>query len=89
MRTLSAFGLFFLLSLAPSISNAQAGDVRRGWVERDAQGRRLGTAEPSSSGGYVLRDPQGRRTGTLEPGPGGTWTKRDAQGRRIGTREFR
>lgn len=89
MRTFPAFGLFLLLSLAPSISNAQGADLRRGWVERDAQSRRLGTAEPSSSGGYVLRDPQGRRTGTLEPSPGRTWTKRDPQGRRVGTQEPR
>jgi len=89
MRTLSAFGVFCLLFLAPSISSAQGSDGRRGWVERDSQGRRLGSAEPRPGGGYVLRDTQGRRTSTLELGPSGTWTKRDAQGRRVGTQESR
>ena len=89
MKFLLAIGLACLLSLAPSSAEAQGVEPRRGWVERDPQGRRLGTAEPSVGGGYVLRDPQGRRTGTLEPGAGGTWVKRDAQGRRLGTREPR
>ena len=89
MKILLAIGLGCLLSLATSSVEAQGAEPRRGWVERDSQGRRLGTAEPNAGGGYVLRDRQGRRTGTLEPGAGETWVKRDAQGRRLGTREPR
>jgi hypothetical protein len=89
MKALLTFGFMLLVSLTPSTSGAQGSDVRRGWVERDAQGRRVGTAEPQFGGGYVLHDPHGRRTGTLEPGSGGAWVRRDAQGRRVGTREPR
>lgn len=89
MKFLLAIGLGCLLSLAPTFAEAQGPEPRRGWVERDVQGRRLGMAEPGAGRGYILRDPKGRRIGTLEPDSGGTWVKRDAQGRRLGTRESR
>jgi len=81
--------ILLLIAAAGSEAAAQGTDPRSSWVERDAQGRRTGTVDPSSSSGYVLRDAQGRRTGTLEPGAGGTWVERDAQGRRTGTKEPR
>ncbi len=89
MKILLALSVGCLLSLAASPADAQKAEPQRGWVERDSQERRIGTAEPRAGGGYTLRDSQGRRTGTLEPSTGGTWIKRDAQGRRLGTREPR
>jgi len=86
---LAIAAIMLVLAVACTEAVAQGNEPRRGWVERDTQGRRLGTTDPRSGGGYVLRDTQGRRTGTVEPGPGGTWVKRDAQGRRTGTSEPR
>lgn len=54
-----------LSSITPAA--AQYLDPGRAWIDRDAQGRRLGTQEPRSGGGSVLRDPQGRRIGGRQP----------------------
>ena len=56
-------------------------------VQRDALGRRTGTAEIQPNGRATFRDAMGRKTGTAEPGPGGSTVLRDAQGRRTGTLE--
>src|SRR5688572_28120406 len=79
-------GCLWTLALVASASG-QWLDKGRDWVERDAQGRRTGTVEPSGRGGYVERDARGRRQETGEAGPGGPTIRRDAQGCRTGTVE--